>query len=87
MSTATPPISPPVTRKYFSASMSARAQARSTDADIGPWSASAAVVSETSSMCTCIPAAFCVSQRRFGSAAVQRKRCSSSRATVPSSMT
>jgi hypothetical protein len=34
-----------------------------------------------------MPAAFCVNQRRLGSAAVQRYVFSSSRDTVPSSMT
>jgi hypothetical protein len=67
--------------------MSACAQVRSTRADIGPCSASAAVDSDTSSIRTSMPAAFWESQRRVGSAAVHRKRSSASRATVPSSMT
>ena len=41
-------------------------------ADVGPCSASAAMPSETSSIWTSIPSAFCRNQRRLGSAAVQR---------------
>ena len=40
-----------------------------------------------SSIATSSPRAFCRSQRRLGSAAVQRNACSSSRVTVPSSIT
>ena len=45
-------------------------------ADMGPCSASAATFSEMSSISTSSPTAFWCSQRRFGSAAVQRKRFS-----------
>ena len=49
--------------------------------------ASAATCSDTSSIVTSSPSAFCRNQRRLGSAAVHRKVCSSSLDTVPSSMT
>ncbi len=77
-----------VTRKYRSASMSASATRRSTRADVGPCSASAATCSETSSISTSHAGA-----RSAGtSAGWDRPRssdsvCSSSRDTVPSSMT
>jgi len=87
ISTLTPPIVPFVTRKYFSRSMSADVTARSSCADVGPCRATAAMASETSSISTRMPVAFCVNQRRLGSAAVQRNVCSPNRDTVPSSIT
>jgi hypothetical protein len=60
---------------------------RSSFADVGPCSASAATLSEMSSIATFSPDEFSVNQRRFGSAAVHRKASSASRVTVPSSMT
>ena len=59
----------------------------SSAADRGPWTASAPTVQDTSSICASSPRAFIRSHRRVGSAAVHRYRCSSSRDTVPSSMT
>ena len=53
----------------------------------GPWSASVAKRSETSSMVTSIPTAFMWSQRQEESALVSRKAFSSSRLSVPSSTT
>jgi hypothetical protein len=67
--------------------MSVRATARSSFADVGPCSAIAATASDTSSIWTFMPSAFWRNQRRLGSAAVQRKVCSPSRETVPSSIT
>ena len=83
----TPAIVPLVTRKYFRPSMSAFATARSSRAEVGPCSASAATSSDMSSIWTFMPAAFWRNQRRLASAAVQRNVCSASRDTVPSSMT
>jgi hypothetical protein len=54
--------------------------------DVGPWSASDAILSDTSSIFTWSPIAFIDSQRRFGSALVNRYVDSSSRLIVPSSM-
>ena len=87
MSTGTPAIDPLVARKYFSESRSAVATLRSNRPDVGPCSASAATVSEMSSISTFSPDALPVSQRRLGCAAVHRYDCSAMRVTVPSSMT
>ena len=67
--------------------MSTLATARSSFAEVGPCSASAAIASETSSTLTSIPAAFRRNHRRLASAAVQRNACSPRRHTVPSSIT
>ena len=80
-------MAPLVTRKYFSAERSTPDAAEISRADVGPCTDSAATSSVVSSTFTRRPAAFCRNQRRFGSAAVQRQTCSSSRVTVPSSIT
>src|SRR5688500_1659777 len=86
MSTGTPAMVPLVTLKYLSDVTSASATCCMSSPDVGPCTASAATVSDTSSISTSSPAAFCTNQRRLGSAAVQRYRCSPNRVTVPSSI-
>jgi len=66
--------------------MSASAAHISRRPDVGPCSASAAILSEMSSICTSSPSAFWWNQRMLGSAAVQRYRFSPSREIVPSSI-
>jgi hypothetical protein len=61
-----------VERKYFRSDKFASHTCSSRRADVGPCSASAATLSEMSSMPTFKPDEFPVNQRRFGSAAVQR---------------
>ena len=55
MSTGTPAMVPLVTRKYLSVSMSARRSWRSSAPEVGPCTASAATVSDTSSIDTSSP--------------------------------
>src|SRR5215470_6047869 len=87
ISTDTPLILPEVTRKYFRFAMLASAATFSNCPEVGPCSASAAVFSEISSICTSMFKPFCLNQRRLGSAAVQRYTFSPSREIVPSSIT
>ena len=67
--------------------MSASQHALSTLRDVGPCSASAAIVREMSSIATSNPRDSRLSQRYCGSAAVMRNQSCSMRVTVPSSTT
>ena len=55
--------------------------------ELGPWSARAAVVNESSVIVTSIPVALCLSQSKFGSALVIRNLFLDNRWMVPSSIT
>src|ERR1043166_3185916 len=75
-----------VSRKYLSALRSRSAARCKMSRELGPWSDSAAVRSETSSSVTSSPDALRDSQRSVGSAAVMRNVRSSSTEIVPSSI-
>src|SRR2546426_7464410 len=74
MVTGMPRILALVSRKYLSVERSRSAAICRISRELGPWSDSAAVVSETSSILTSSPDAFKCSQRSVGSADVMRDR-------------
>jgi hypothetical protein len=78
---------PLVALKYLSADRSASHTCCNSRRDVGPCSASAATLSEMSSMPTSRPDAFSENHRRLGSAAVHRYSDWPVRVTVPSSIT
>src|SRR5213594_2695589 len=86
MVTGMPRILALVSRKYLSADRSRSAAIWRIARELGPWSDTAAVDSETSSIFNSRPDALRCSQRSVGSAEVMRNVCSSRTEIVPSSI-
>src|SRR2546427_11990760 len=86
MVTGMPRILALVSRKYLSADRSRSAAIWRIARELGPWSDTAAVDSETSSIFNSRPDALRCSQRSVGSADVMRNVCSLRTEIVPSSI-